>query len=256
MGTSRRLRRHHDGPRRGGPVSRAERCPARGGAHVREVARREPDERRRRRRPIRPSDGRDHEGRRRRLRRLRPRGAPWLRRRRSVRRHGSGAPDADRVLRAPAAGVPDDPVLPAAERAGHAGLGRRARRRRDPGRADPLDDGDRALGGAEPDGHPGRPRGARPGSDHRARPRLPADVLVDPGRRASAAAPCTGARDGRRGQRRGMRRRGGGRIARGPRAAAARPRAGARDREARGRRRPGGVGGRVPSGSRRCPSPS
>ena len=53
---SRRLRRHHDGPRRGGPVSRAERCPARRGAHVREVARWEPDERRRRRRPLRPSD--------------------------------------------------------------------------------------------------------------------------------------------------------------------------------------------------------
>ncbi len=72
---------------------------------------------------------------------------------------------------------------------------------RDPGRTGLLDDGDRTLGGAEPDGHPGRARGPRPGSDHRARPRLPADVLVVPGRRARAAAPRPGARDGRRGQR-------------------------------------------------------
>ena len=94
------------------------------------------------------------------------------------------------------------------------------------------------------------------GAHHRARPRLPADVLVDPGRRARAAAPRAGARDGRGRQRRGVRRGGGGRIARGPRAPAARPRSRPRDREARGRRRPGGVGGTVPSDSRRCRSTS
>ena len=65
-------------------------------------------------------------------------------------------------------------------RPGHAALGRRARPRRDPRRTDLLDDRDRALGGAEPDGDPRRARGARPGGDHGARPRLPADVLVVP----------------------------------------------------------------------------
>ena len=49
------------------------------------------------------------------------------------------------------------------------------------GRADLLDDRDRAVGGAEPDGDPRRARGARPGSAHGARPRLPAGVLVDAG---------------------------------------------------------------------------
>ena len=58
------------------------------------------------------------------------------------------------------------------------------------------------------------------------------------------------------GQRRGVRRRGGGRVARGPRAAAARPRPRPRDREARGRRASWRRGRTVPSGSRRCRSAS
>ena len=111
----------------------------------------------------------------------------------------------------------------------HAG---RARLRRDPRRARVLGHGHRAVGRAEPQRHAGRARGAREGRDHRARPRLPPDVLVLARGGPRVGRPRARARD-RRGRqpRRDRHRRRRARAARGG-AGAARPRRRARDRQA------------------------
>ena len=232
--------------------------PLGGRADVREVARREPDERRRRRRPLRPSDGRDHEGRRRRLRRLRPRGAPWVRRRRPVRRRPTpscgrrscSASSCRRSRRrscstgsrsAPDMQVaPDELDLDAIRDARvfwTTGTGLSASRA-----------GSATLAALE-----ARVRGRSPCTTStiaRCSGRSP-DEAGEP----SSAGPST-VRDGRRGQRRGVRSRGGGRRCGDLARQAARPRAGARDREARRGRGAGVVGEEHRSGSCRCRSPS
>ena len=154
-----------------------------------------------------------HEGRRRPVRPVRAPRARGVRRRCALGRHAPDAAHADRLLRDPPARRLPAALLPRADGAGHDDHGRRARPRRDPRGARVLDDGHRAVGGAEPRGDDRRARGARRrGRHHDPRPRPPPDVLV---RRVGGAA-CGRARrcarDGRRGQPR--RGRGGGRHAR------------------------------------------
>ena len=82
----------------------------------------------------------------------------------------------------------------ASQGAGHGDPRGRARLRRDPRRARVLGHGHRPLRRAEPQRHARRARGARQVRHHRARPRLPADVLGVARDRARVGRPRARAR--------------------------------------------------------------
>ncbi len=198
-----RGRRPHDRAQRRRRVPPSDRRLPRGRLDVREVPRRESDQRRRGGVTARQLDARPDRSGGRPLREVRAAGHArvWHRRQPRGRRARSAHPG--HLLRDLPAGRLPALVLPGPERtrppaasAGHA-AGRAARR------ATALVHRDRAVAGAEPVGPPGRARCAGRSRDDRARPRLPTVVLA---RRSRCAR--RGARRARPGVRRGRQHRG------------------------------------------------
>ncbi|CAA9317807.1 MAG: 5-keto-2-deoxygluconokinase, partial [uncultured Friedmanniella sp.] len=226
----------------GGADLRARRCrhlPAadrrrpRGRLDVRQVPRRDHGQRGRRRRPARPAGRHHHRRRRRPVRSVRAARAARPRGHRRARGDQPDLRDAGHLLRDLPAGRLPAVLLPQAHRTRPAGAARRHRPGRRPGHRADVALGERAERGAEPGVALRGPRGARPAALHRARPRLPADVLGHPGPRQRAGPEGAAPGHGRRRQPRGVR----GRRRRD------RPRAGRRRAAGRRRRARGGQAG-------------
>ena len=202
-----RLRRADHGPGRRRPLPAAVRRGTGRRQDVRQVPRRLGDQRRGGRGPARPADRAGHHPHRRGpVRRLRAPAAARAGRRRPLRDAGRRAADPGDVLRdLPARRLPAL-LLPAAHGA----------RPADPRRPSSTSSAVRAARvfwatvtglsrGAQPGGPPRGLAGPRPRSAHRARPRLPADVLAVPRGRPRAGRRRAAPRDRRRRQPRGVR---------------------------------------------------